>query len=198
MNVLTGALSYVVSLICFAWIAHWRGARVLDSWASVFGVAGAGLLTSVSRTTDPMEGIAIAVAVAALAVCAWTDMQLGLAFDQITLGGLTVVLCVRAIEGSGCSPTLLGSAGAGGTLMALHLVTRGRGMGLGDVKLAALIGALLGAVDAAIALGIAFVAGAAVGVSMILARRADRASEFRFAPYLAAGAGVAYALFGGA
>src|SRR5699024_6454621 len=67
---------------------------------------------------------------------------------------------------------LAGAAGAAGFLLLLWIV-HPAGMGLGDVKLAALIGAVLGA-SAIPALVIAFAAGALLGV-VLLARMGPRA-----------------------
>jgi prepilin signal peptidase PulO-like enzyme (type II secretory pathway) len=194
---LVSAASFIVSAAFFARIAHWRGARLAGLYTLAIGVFFVGLLVSMSRDAGWADGVAVGICVAALAVCSWTDAQLGLAFDHVTLGGLTAVLCLRAVGGVEV-PAVLGCVCASGALMLLHVATRGRGVGLGDVKLAALIGALLGVVDGAVALGVAFVAGSVIGVSMMLVGRADRKSEFRFAPYLAAGAGAAYVLWGSA
>ena len=77
--------------------------------------------------------------------------------------------------------------GAAGFLLLLWLVHPG-GMGLGDVKLALLLGAVLGA-SVVPALLIAFAGGAALGV-VLLARFGPRARKMAvpFGPFLAAGA----------
>jgi prepilin signal peptidase PulO-like enzyme (type II secretory pathway) len=80
-----------------------------------------------------------------------------------------------------------GAAGGGAVLLALWLA-RPEGMGLGDVKLAALLGAVLG-LAVVPALLVAFAAGAAAGI-VLLVRRGPRARSMGipFAPFLAAGA----------
>jgi leader peptidase (prepilin peptidase) / N-methyltransferase len=80
-----------------------------------------------------------------------------------------------------------GGLGAAGFLFFLWVV-HPQGMGLGDVKLAALIGAVLG-VSAIPALAIAFGAGALLGL-VLLARMGSRARRVAvpFGPFLAAGA----------
>ncbi len=75
----------------------------------------------------------------------------------------------------------------------LHLVNPS-GMGLGDVKLAGPMGALLGWLSwqaAMVGVVIGFVLVAVVGIAMILARRADRKSALPFGPFMLAGAWVA-------
>ncbi|MGM0386375.1 MAG: prepilin peptidase [Actinomycetota bacterium] len=88
---------------------------------------------------------------------------------------------------------LLGATGAGFALLVLSAATRG-GVGLGDVKVAALVGLWTGWLDPrapAVALVAAFVAG---GLAVILGRAADRLSlstRVPLVPALAAGAAAA-------
>jgi leader peptidase (prepilin peptidase)/N-methyltransferase len=75
----------------------------------------------------------------------------------------------------------------------LWLVTGGRGMGFGDVKLAPILGATLGWVgvsSAAVGLLVAFATGAIVGVCLMAARRAGRRSALPFGPFLIIGSAV--------
>lgn len=68
-------------------------------------------------------------------------------------------------------------------------MTRGRGMGWGDTKLAGLGGALLGMQDAVLAFGIASV------VAIVVSRfRADRTRPIAFGPYLVLGIVIPLAL----
>lgn len=96
---------------------------------------------------------------------------------------------------------LLGAAICGGFFGLLVLVTRGRGMGLGDALLAAILGLFLG-VDAGIAASVIAVwIATIVGVSLIIGQsvfqrialvslhtRVTLKSEIPFAPFLALGA----------
>lgn len=77
--------------------------------------------------------------------------------------------------------------GAGGFIFALWVI-RPSGMGLGDAKLAVLMGAALGP-SVIVALAVAFAAGALLGVALLaLIGRRARAVAVPFAPFLAAGA----------
>ena len=72
----------------------------------------------------------------------------------------------------------------------IWLLTRGRGMGLGDVKLAPILGATLGWVSvgsALVGLFAAFAVGAIVGVALILRGQAGRKTAVPFGPFLVAG-----------
>jgi leader peptidase (prepilin peptidase)/N-methyltransferase len=77
--------------------------------------------------------------------------------------------------------------------LVLHLVNPS-GMGLGDVKLAGPMGAMLGWVSwqvAFVGVVVGFALAAIVGLAMILARRATRKSALPFGPFMLAGAWVA-------
>jgi len=65
-------------------------------------------------------------------------------------------------------------------------------MGLGDVKLAFLMGLLLGYPKIIIALYLAFLTGALVGVILILVKKAERKSQIAFGPFLVGATFVAW------
>jgi leader peptidase (prepilin peptidase)/N-methyltransferase len=70
------------------------------------------------------------------------------------------------------------------------LVTRGRGMGLGDVKLAPLLGGSLGAigvVESAAGLLIALVIGAVVGGALLAGGKVGRRQAIAFGPFMILG-----------
>ncbi len=86
-------------------------------------------------------------------------------------------------------PWLLLLGGAGGFAIYFILALVGRGaLGMGDVKLAGLIGLMVGypAVISALLAGI-FAAGIAA-ILLLVTRRAGRKSHFAYAPYMAVGA----------
>jgi len=112
--------------------------------------------------------------------------------DVVSVTTTALVLVVAVCQGT-LGAALAGAACAGGALLLLYGATRGRGLGLGDVKLAVAIGAALGIAGGLFALGVAFVAGAAYGVALLALGRADRRSAVPFAPFLALGTAVAAA-----
>lgn len=69
-------------------------------------------------------------------------------------------------------------------LLLIHLFTKGRGMGLGDVKFAVLGGLLVGPKLLLVWLFLAFLTGAIVGIILILGRRARLKSQIAFGPFL--------------
>jgi prepilin signal peptidase PulO-like enzyme (type II secretory pathway) len=70
----------------------------------------------------------------------------------------------------------------------LIAVTRGRGMGAGDFKLAAALGFLFGWPDILLVLALSFIIGSVAGVAVMIARSKRLKSHIAFGPFLGAGA----------
>jgi prepilin signal peptidase PulO-like enzyme (type II secretory pathway) len=77
-------------------------------------------------------------------------------------------------------------------LLFLYLVTKGKGMGFGDVKYALFMGLILGMNKMVIAYYIAFIAGALVGVVAMILKKKKFKSEIPFGPFLILGTIVAW------
>jgi len=131
--------------------------------------------------------------VALLGVVAVSDLRTRLVPDGALAVGLAVALPVCTLSNPGGLPErLLAGVAAGGFLLAAALI-RPDGMGLGDVKLAGVLGIYLGA-RVAEAMMVAFAAGSVAGL-VVLARHgwSARGRTIPFAPFLAIGALVALA-----
>ncbi|MCE4027657.1 prepilin peptidase [Microbacterium sp. Au-Mic1] len=104
-----------------------------------------------------------------------------------------VLLALAAAVGGGWL-AFLRALGGGAILYAFYFIVRAvspRGMGGGDVKLAALVGLYLGWVGwATLAVGAfaAFLFGGLFGVALILLRRAKRKTAIPYGPWMIAGA----------
>ena len=75
--------------------------------------------------------------------------------------------------------------------LAIYLVSRGRWMGFGDVKLAFFMGLFLGFPKIIAALFLAFFMGAFVGIILIVAKKKHLRSEVPFGPFLIVGTCIA-------
>jgi prepilin signal peptidase PulO-like enzyme (type II secretory pathway) len=82
---------------------------------------------------------------------------------------------------------LLSALGALLFFLFLVVITKGRGMGLGDVKFAFVMGLLLGYPGVVISLYIAFLTGAVVSVILILRGRKRFGQTIPFGPFLVFG-----------
>ena len=113
----------------------------------------------------------------------------------VRLGGAGIVLAFAAMLAGGNFPHVLSSLGgatAAGVPLALIAFLHPPSMGLGDVKLALLLGAAVGAPLAALAtLLIAFLAGGLVAIGVVVARFARRGDSLPFGPLLLFGALIA-------
>ena len=106
--------------------------------------------------------------------------------------GFAVVLVAGRLAGQGTDPlgALAGFLAFGGGLMLVALISP-KGMGMGDVKLAALIGLVLGSLGmryVAVAAGGAILAGGLGAVAVLVVGKVGRKQAIPFGPYLAAGA----------
>ncbi len=136
------------------------------------------------------SAIALSVALILLIVpAALIDLEHRIIPNQITALGAVLALALGlALDPSGEPERLIAGAGAGGFLLLAALAYPG-GMGMGDVKLAGMMGLFLGAAVAP-ALLIALVAGVALGIVVIYRKgaQAGRKTAVPFGPFLALGA----------
>jgi len=161
-------------------------AHAVPVWAFVVVPAAIGAVVAIGGAS-PARMVVLVLAACALAVCAATDLRCGIIPDAFTLLPLLAVLLVSAVERD--PSAICGAALVVVPFAALAAVSRGRGMGWGDVKLAALGGALAGMAGITLAVAVAAITAAIVGVSGGRARR-----PIAFGPYLAAAIVATFAL----
>ncbi len=133
-----------------------------------------------------MSAIPLCASVIGAAIAAAIDLRTGLIPNVLSRGIAIGALAVAAEEGA-LTQALAGAVIVGGSLLSLYLLTRGRGLGLGDVKLGVAIGAGCGPTIGVLALGSAFILGGSFAAVLIATRRARRGDAIPFGPFLAAG-----------
>lgn len=137
-----------------------------------------------THATAPSQALLIAIVCVALVAVWITDARRGIVPDIFTLGPLAIMLLIGLWQHAWW---LFVSAGVPFVPFALAAVlSRGRGMGWGDVKLVALGGAVLGAQVSVVAFAMACLA--AVGISYFGGKKRG---PIAFAPYLASAIGLA-------
>jgi leader peptidase (prepilin peptidase)/N-methyltransferase len=131
--------------------------------------------------------------VALLGIVTVTDLRTRLVPDAALGAGMCLALAICLLsDPHGVPERLIAGVAAGGFLLAAALI-RPDGMGLGDVKLAGVLGIYLG-VRVAEALAVAFAAGSIVGLVLLVRHGwSARSTTIPFAPFLALGALVAIA-----
>jgi prepilin signal peptidase PulO-like enzyme (type II secretory pathway) len=142
-------------------------------------VAGAALIGGIAGAHGAPARVGLVAIVAGAFVAAWyCDVARGVVPDVFTLGPLAVI-AIMAFAWHDPRMVVSSLIVTVPFSIAAYL-SRGRGMGWGDVKLAAVAGALLGASNALLALALAAFA-AAVNAKF---RRDSALQPLAFAPYL--------------
>lgn len=146
----------------------------------------------------PLLGVRLAFA-AALVVLFLTDLDCRILPNEITLGGMVAGWGAAAFLPPGLVSSLIGTVLGGGVLWAtgaLYERVRGvEGMGMGDVKMLAMVGAVLGWPLMVLTLVFASFTGGLFGMVLIAMRADARTTAVPFGTFLAVGALVA-SLFG--
>jgi leader peptidase (prepilin peptidase) / N-methyltransferase len=154
--------------------------------------AGAGLsAAAIARFGFTAEGLLAAGLLPVLVVLAAIDIRARVLPNRIIGPAMLAVLVWQlAFFPDRVPECLLAAVGASAFLLLPCIVQPGA-MGMGDVKLAALLGLTLGA-DVVGALLVGFVAGMPVALALLLLRGAEaRKTAIPFGPFLALGAAVA-------
>jgi leader peptidase (prepilin peptidase)/N-methyltransferase len=141
------------------------------------------------------------VLASALIVLFAIDLELQLLPNAITLPGIVIGFAFSFFTPTGWQNSLIGIALGGGLLYAIaagyYLWRRQEGMGMGDVKMLAMIGAFLGWQAVIVTLILSSLAGAIVGIGLMAAQRGGMKVALPFGTFLALGA-LAAMLFGDA
>jgi len=146
---------------------------------------------------QPVLAMAI-VLITLLWILTLIDLETGLLPDALTLPGIAIGIGMSFWLGFGLD-SLIGAACGYGVLWLvarLFLLLTGReGMGYGDFKLLAMLGAFLGWQALPFVILVSSIVGAIIGSLYLLLAKKEARTEIPFGPYLAA-AGVLYLLWG--
>ncbi len=123
------------------------------------------------------------------------DLKHYLILDKIVFPAAVIVFIYQIINGNYFNP-LLAAISASGFFLSLVLFSKGKWMGLGDVKFAFFMGLFLGWPNILLALLLSFVSGAIIGIVLISFGKKGIKSEIPFGPFLV-GATVLTMFYGG-
>ena len=182
-----------------------RSCRAPISWRYPAVEAANGLLwLALAALLGPRPGTFVAMAlVTALLVLSLIDLDHQILPDVITLPGIAAGLAASLVPGSGLTPLGALSAAAGGFLAFAAVAkayerARGvEGLGQGDWKMAAMLGAFLGWQKMLLTVLLASVVGTLVGLAAIALRGRDMRYALPLGTFLGA-AGILVVFFGDA
>jgi len=154
------------------------------------GLAGVAV---VWRFGESVEALVAFAFVAALIVITFVDLDHQIIPDVISLPGIVIGLLLSLVlDRPGVKSALIGAALGYGVLYAVatgyYWLRHEEGMGGGDLKLLAMIGAFLGWRAVPLALLLGSLTGSVVGISLMLVHGRDSKVPIPFGPFLAAGA----------
>jgi len=132
------------------------------------------------------------ILVAILVALFGIDLEHQILPNVITLPGIVVGLMFSFVAPPGWPDALIGTLVGGGVLYAIaaayYAVRREEGLGMGDVKMLAMIGAFLGWKAVLVTLVLSSFSGAAIGLALIAAQRGGMKLALPFGTFLAVGA----------
>ncbi len=176
------------------------GAAISWRYPAVEGLSSVSFVACALRFGLSPEALVAAFFCCLLIVLAAIDLEHLMLPDRITLPGIATGIAVQPwIAWVGWRGALLGAALGGAVLLVLYggwyLLRREEGLGLGDVKMLAMVGAFLGWRGIVVTLFVGALAGSVAGLALIGSGRGDRKSKLPLGTFLALGAMVA--LFAG-
>ena len=142
-----------------------------------------------------VECIIYIIFLSTLVVITFIDIDHRIIPDKISLPGIPVFfIAALFIPEIGWKNSVLGILLGGGSLLlvaeAYHLITKQEGMGGGDIKLLAMIGALIGWKGVFFTVFASSAIGTLVGVIVMIITRNNMKLAVPFGPFLAFGAGL--------
>jgi leader peptidase (prepilin peptidase)/N-methyltransferase len=185
----------VVSWIMLGGRCRQCGAPISVRYAIVeLATAAAAVLIVWLTPTGPLL-VSRLILSAALIVLFFIDLEHHLLPNVITLFGIAVGFLLSLIAPPGPVQSLIGILVGGGILLviagAYYVIRRLEGMGMGDVKMLAMIGAFLGWQPVLVTLILSSFLGAIAGLSLLVIRGAGLRHALPFGSFLAIAAFVA-------
>ncbi len=111
------------------------------------------------------------------------DLRWYLILDKVSLPAIAIAFILNIIIGYKFTDLLLGGAIAGGFFFLQFVVSRGKWIGGGDIRLGFLIGVMLGWQKTLVALFIAYIAGAIIGFFLMIIKNKKMSSKVPFGTF---------------
>lgn len=178
----------LVSFVVLRGRCHYCQERISWRYPVVEFLTGLLYLTMLARFGFSISAFVYMAFGTVLIIVSFIDLKEKIIPDELSLPGAAIGLILSAfLLPVGFLNALIGMAFGGGILLFIAFISKG-GMGGGDVKLMAMIGAFLGWPDVVVSLFVAVLIGSLVGVLLVLLRIKGRKDAVPFGPFLALGA----------
>jgi leader peptidase (prepilin peptidase)/N-methyltransferase len=176
------------------------GARISIQYPLVELLNGLLTLALFLRFGPTLAFLVLFLFCSALVVITFIDLEHQIIPDEISLPGIVIgFICSFFLPGHSWLNSLLGILLGGGSLLlvayAYQWLTGNDGMGGGDIKLLAMMGAFLGWKSILFIVFASSLVGSVIGITMMLVQKKDSKLAIPFGPYLAFGA-VLYIFYG--
>ena len=192
-----------IPIFSFLWLkgrCRHCGVKIGLRYPAVELLAGILALATFLKFGLRVEALIYFVFIACLLVVTFIDLDHRIIPDVITLPGIPVFFAASfALPAMTYKAALLGIIAGGGSLFLVawvySLITKKEGMGGGDIKLLAMMGALLGWQGVVFTIFVSSLVGTLAGLAVMLHSRKGLKLAVPFGPFLAIG-GVTFIFFG--
>jgi len=180
----------IISCIALKRKCRYCGCNISLQYPAVELVTGILFVLAVAKYWFSLDALRVLVLFSVLIPATLIDLKHKIIPDKLNLAGfilgLPFIFETREVFFSGA----IGFFAGGGLLLLIAVLSRG-GMGGGDIKLAAIMGLLLGWKYLLVALFLAFLVGGTIGILMITFKMKKMKEAVPFGPYLTLGAVIA-------
>lgn len=137
---------------------------------------------------DSAAVLTLALVFAALLIIIFLiDLREFLILDALTLpAGIIAILFSIAAYGRGWQEIIIGAAIGAGFFLIQFIISRGKWIGGGDIRLGAVMGLALGWQGVLIALFMAYIAGSIIGIFLLATKKMTRKDQLPFGTFLSA------------
>ncbi|MDD4995434.1 MAG: prepilin peptidase [Patescibacteria group bacterium] len=119
------------------------------------------------------------------------DLRWGIILDQVSLPSIIAALSINLLLGVSWFSLIIAAA-LGASFFGLQFaISRGKWIGAGDIRMGALMGAMLGWPSILVGLFLAYILGSAVAVPLLISKTKKMKSTIPLGPFLAVGTFVA-------
>lgn len=186
----------IVSFMCLG--GHCRYCRKTISWRYLFIEIATGALFVLGGAVvaDKIQLLVYLVAASFFIILFVYDSEAYIVPDNVSLPAMAVIFLLNLAGGRDWRALVLGMLAGATWFLAQFVLSRGRWVGGGDIRLGALLGALLGWPMVGLSLLIAYVGGSIVALGLVAAKQVKFGGRLPFATMLLP-AGLITWLWGG-